>query len=526
MRKKNWGIYPEYLNVYDALRNSAEKYPEKTAVIQESGVITYRLLKERADKLSLWLQQNFRIKKGDRVGLLFVNSIDFYIAFYAVVKLGAIAVLVNTKMQSEEIAYVLQDTDTHCLIMNIRWFGKVESILEKLKINRILTEKKSDIYLENIYISSMEEIFLEKSPEKKAEILSVKESNLPAVILHTSGTTGKPKGIMVTHENMMGTAYGYEEALRITEKDVSVLSVPVFHILGLSCVSNLFIYIGGTIVVFEKFEANKILAAIERYRGTHFHSVPAVYIKMMAEAERQYDMDSLRIAVCGGALISDEDKQRFYQMAPKASFRIAYGLTETAGSGVLSFRHGDPGREVFNCRIRILDADGKISEFGEGEAICSGTIVTTKIWGREDTEHGILYTGDIIRKEKDGSIYILDRIKDVINRGGEKLFPSFIENAISQYPGIELVSVFPVGDKIYGEVPAAVIVPQYGNKIDIEKLKMTIQTKLGKFEIPKYIEFWKKEDIPVTGNGKVKKRELREIFEKKLADKGGKNEKT
>ena len=110
---------------------------------------------------------------------------------------------------------------------------------------------------------------------------------------------------------MMETAYGYQEALRVSEKDISVLSVPVFHILGRSCVSNMFLYMGGTIVVFEKFDSNKVLGAIEKYHATHFHSVPAVYIKMMHEAERKYNLDSLRIAVCGGAVISNENKEKF-----------------------------------------------------------------------------------------------------------------------------------------------------------------------------------------------------------------------
>lgn len=515
-----------YENLYDALKNSAERYPDKIAVIQEKQSITYQKLLERTDKAALWLKTNFAVKKGERVGLLFVNSIDFYIAFYAVMKLGAIAVLVNTKMQSEEIAFVLKDTKTHCLIMNTRWIEKVKKILPEIKVDRILTDRKEEIDFDEVKIFSMEEIFRSENICMGCNCASVQADELTAVILHTSGTTGNPKGIMVSHKNIMGTAYGYEEALRVTADDITVLSVPVFHILGLSCVSNLFFYIGGTIVVFEKFEANKVLEAIEKYHGTHFHSVPAVYIKLMNEAARHYDLDSLRIAVCGGALISQEDKERFYEMAPRASFRIAYGLTETAGSAVLSYRHGDPGREVFNCKVQIQDENGRVLDYGEGEALCSGNIVTTKIWGREDTEHEVLHTGDIIRKEKDGSIFILDRIKDVINRGGEKLFPSFIENVLTQYPGIQQAAVFPVGDEIYGEVPAAVIVLDDGKEIEIEKLNIYLQEKLGKFEIPQYIEIWNGSVIPVTGNGKVKKRELRNIFEQKLADKGEKNEKT
>lgn len=169
-----------------------------------------------------------------------------------------------------------------------------------------------------------------------------------------------------------------------------------------------------------------------------------------------------------------------------------------------------------NCHITILNEDGSITEYGEGEALCEGSIVTTKVWGREDKDKEILHTGDIIRKEKNGDIFILDRIKDVINRGGEKLFPSLIEPVFLQYPGVEYASVFPVSDEILGEIPAAILVEKENEKINLEEIKKDLPGKIGKFELPQYIEIWKEEDIPVTGNGKVRKKALRQIFEDKL----------
>lgn len=503
-------------NIYDSLKNSADRFPEKTAVIEETKTITYRQLIEKVDRLSGWLKASFHVQKGERVGLLFVNSIDFYIAFYAVAKLGAIAVMVNTKMQTEEIRFILSDTQTHCIITNARWLQKVKGLLCELGIDRVLTEVKSEEQIDGVSMDSMERIWKAWDKECYEDVKSVQDDDLTAVVLHTSGTTGKPKGIMVSHKNMMGTAYGYQDALRVSERDISVLSVPVFHILGLSCVSNLFLYMGATLVVFERFDANKALEAIEKYHATHFHSVPAVYIKLMQEATRKYNLDSLRVAVCGGAIISEEDKKAFYKMAPNASFRIAYGLTETAGSGVLSYRHGDPGKEVFNCKISVFDeASGVTKDYGEGEALCEGEIVTTKVWGRSSDDDGVLHTGDIIRKDPEGNIYILDRIKDLINRGGEKLFPSVIESALVQFPGVMQAVVFPVSHSLYGEVPAAVLVAEKEDAIQIDEIWRELPGKIGKFEIPQYIEVWKEEDIPLTGNGKIQKRKLRKIFEDK-----------
>lgn len=508
----------EYKNIYNVIKNSAIRLPNKIAIIEQNRSITYQDLLNRIEKLAYWLKNELGIDKGDRIGLMFVNGIDFYIAFYAVMKIGAIGVMINTKMQSEEIAFILEDTQTHCIISNRKWLGKIKDVAVKVGINHVLLDVKAEENIEEFNLISMEEVFNERGRMLEEYGLAVQEDELTAVILHTSGTTGRPKGIMVSHSNMMAAAYGYQSTLRVTEQDITVLSVPIFHILALSCVSNLFLYMGATIVVFEKFNSNQVLEAIEKYHATYFHSVPAVYIKMMNEAIRKYDLNSLRIAVCGGAIISEENKKRFYQMAPNASFHIAYGLTETAGSGTLSYRHGDPCKEVFNCRIKIKDKEGNIVEFGEGEAICEGEIVTTKIWGKVDRGNGQLFTGDIIRKEKNGNIFILDRLKDVINRGGEKLFPSLIENILLKYASVKQAVVFPVEDKVYGELPAAILVPKEGMEIDIAEMKKDLPNKLGKFEVPVYMEVWDEKDIPVTDNGKVRKKEIRTIFEKKLKE--------
>ena len=508
--------YPQiYQNLYDILAHSADKFPGKTAVIDEKTAITYGCLAENAGCLAAWLKSEFHIKRGERVGLLFVNCVEFYIAFYAVMKLGAIAVLVNTKMQSEEIAFTLRDTGTQCLIMNERWLGKVRDIVSELKIDRIMTEQESKDKAVCVHMASMDRVL--KTGAIVEDIPSEQGEDITAVILHTSGTTGKPKGIMISHRNIMEASYGYQEVQGLNENDISVLSVPVFHILGLSCVSTLFIYMGATLVVFEKFDSNKVLTAIEKYHATHFHSVPAVYIKLLQEADRSYDLSSLRVAVCGGAIISEEYKDMFCAIAPNASFRIAYGLTETAGSGVLSFDHRKPGRAVPNCRISVLDGmTGELLDYGEGEAVCESPMVTTRVWGCENTGDGRLYTGDIIRKEENGDIFILDRIKDVINRGGEKIFPSTIETALLRYRGVEDAVVFPVKDDLYGEVPAAVLIEKEGEKISLKEIETELPKQIGKFELPRYIEIWKRDKVPVTGNGKVRKRRLREIFEQEL----------
>lgn len=486
-----------YQNLYETLVASAQKYPNKIAVIDDFEEVTYKELLRRVDELASVLQTKYNLREQQQVAILMVNSAKALTAFYATMKIGCIALMINTKFTGVEIASFLEEMEAKLIISDSRWLYKIENRVGKLGIETILTE------LDNFECHGIGE-----------NISCVANVDNTAVIMHTSGTTGKPKGVMVTHRNILEAAYGYQEIQDLNETAVTVLSVPLFHILGLSCVSTMFIYLGATIVLSEFYRVDDVLAKIKKYQATHFHSVPAIYLQLIKSDYPEKDLSSLRTAVCGGASISADDIEHFCKLAPNAKLHLAYGMTETAGSGTLSAVHKGALKAVPNVKMKVVDEEHRELPPGEiGELVFCGPCIARGRWKTEDLPDDHMYSGDVGYMDEEGHVFVIDRLKDIINRGGEKIFPIQIEEVILQYPGIAKAAVYAVSSEKYGEVPAAVIVPQSNAYVDLEQLKNYLAERVAKYELPTVIE--KVDKLPVTQNGKVRKLELRRRAEER-----------
>lgn len=484
-----------YQNLYETLADSAEKYPNKIAVIDDDEEVTYRELLKRVDELAMVLKLKYNLREQQQVGILMVNSIKTVVAFYATMKIGCVALMLNTKYTENEIANLLEEMDVKLMISDSRWLYKIENILERIEKEVILTET------DNFECGSV-----------IGDVQCAKNIQNTAVIMHTSGTTGRPKGVMVTHRNILEAAYGYQEVQGLDQTAVTMLSVPLFHILGLAGVTTFFVYLGGTIVLSAFYRVDDVLLKIKKYRVTHFHSVPAVFIQMIESDFREKDFSFLKTAVCGGAAINKTAIEAFCRLAPNTTFLLAYGMTETAGSGALSFVHKGPLKAVPNANMKVVDVNHMEMPAGEiGELVFCGPCIARGRWKAESLPDDCMYSGDVGYMDEDGHVYVIDRLKDIINRGGEKIFPIQIEEVILQYPGISKAAVFAVSDELYGEVPVAAIVTESGKEVDIDELQKYLATKVAKFELPVAIE--KIEMLPVTQNGKVRKLQLRKWAE-------------
>ncbi len=502
------GYRMPFANLYDMLAASARRFPDKTALIDAEREIAFSALQEEVDALSAYLAGALGIGTGSRVGLMMVNSIEFAAAFYAVVKLGATVVSVNTKLSADEVCYILRDSQAGCLITDRRW-----------------QEKAAGAGVERVLVT--EELAAAMAAGRQmAPVPSATDDSLPAEIMYTSGTTGRPKGAVMTHFNLMQGLYAYAVDNRMDDTESTVLAVPAFHITGLNCVLTLFIFLGGLVVMSPFFDAVDVLDKMTQYKVTHFHAVATVFILLESAMLPRHDLSSLRTALCGGGFISRETVERFCRKAPNCAFHPVYGMTETSGAGTYFPVHclaspieNSCGRATANCAIRVVDPEGReVPPQVSGEICFKGPFIIREYLhgrGQENITDGWLHSGDIGCFDGEGYLYIKDRIKDMINRGGEKVFSLPVEDAIMAYQGVKQAAVFAVDDPLYGEVPGAVVIPAAGAVVDLEGLRAFLRQHLAHYKVPVYIEL--RQEMPVTANEKVQKFQLRQEFNQRYA---------
>lgn len=512
------GYRMPFRNLYETMERTSERFPDKIGIIDADGKITFDELRRRTDALAAYLCQKMRVTVGSRVAIMMVNSIDFCVSFYAVLKLGATVVSVNTKSSSDEVRFVLENSQAEMLIVDDRWYDRVKPVLPQTHVDRLLIAGQSQS------VPTLDQAVAEGQTLPVPP--TVLDDALPAEIMYTSGTTGRSKGAVMTHFNLMQAMYAYAVADDMDETESTVLAVPAFHITGLNCVITLFIFLGGLMVMAPFFDAVDVLDKMTQYRVTHFHAVATVFIMLESAMAQHHDLSALRTALCGGGFISRETVRKFCAKAPNCHFHPVYGMTETSGAGTYFPVHclaspieNSCGKVEENCAIQIVDSQGTPVPPGVSGEICfKGSFVISSYLhgaGDENIVDGWLHSGDIGYFDKDGYLYIKDRIKDMINRGGEKVFSLPVEDAIMTYGGIKQAAVFAVDDSLYGEVPAAVVIPEAGHQINLEALWQYLRGKLAHYKVPVYMEL--RDCLPTTANGKPQKFRLRKEFNEKYA---------
>ena len=509
-----------FANLYETLVASQARFPNKDALADAQRTVSYTVLKEETDAMASYLAHKCGIGKGDRVALSMVNSIPFCVSFYAVMKLGATVVSINTKLSADEMEFILRDSDAVCLIADRKWYERVQERLPKTRIAHILiTENTPPRGL----VSYQEVIAAGKKLES---IPVVTDDTLPAEIMYTSGTTGRPKGAVMTQFNLLQGMYSYAILNDMDDEESTVLPVPIFHITGLNCVLTLFVFLGGFIVMMPFFDAVDVLDKMTAYRVTHIHAVATVFIMLESAMLERHDLSSLKTALCGGGFMTRETVSRFCRKAPNCAFHPVYGMTETSGAGTYFPEHcldseikDSCGIVSPNCEIRVVDENDIEVPNGQNGEICfrGAFIIDSYLHGKgnENIQNGWLHSGDVGCFNEDGYLFIHDRIKDMINRGGEKVFSLAVEDVIMSFGGIKQAAVFAVDDSLYGEVPGAVVLSEPGVETDMEALREYLRAHLAHYKVPVYMEH--RESLPTTANGKVRKFLLRQEFNQKYA---------
>ncbi|HET8955170.1 MAG TPA: long-chain fatty acid--CoA ligase [Solirubrobacterales bacterium] len=491
------------LNLASIVTESAARRPDAVAVRLGPLELTYADLDERSARLAALLREK-GLQQGDRVGVMLPNVIEFPVAYYGVLRAGGVVVPMNVLLKRREIAFYLEDSGAKLLLA---WHGFGEEAREgAAEAGAELIEVEPQAFAE-----------LLGAHEPDAELAETDEGDT-AVILYTSGTTGKPKGAELTHFNLTRNAeIASETTCEVREGDVVLGSLPLFHSFGQTVSMNASLRVGATLTLLPKFDPGEALEIMGRDSVTHFYGVPTMYGALLHHPDReQHDASALRICITGGAAMPVE-VLRGFEEAFECELLEGYGLSET--SPVASTNHpgrprkpgsiGTPLREV---EMKVVDENDEEVPQGEvGEIVIRGHNVMKGYWQRPDaTEEamrgGWFHTGDMARIDEDGYFFIVDRKKDMIIRGGYNVYPREVEEVLYEHPKVREAAVLGVPHDQWGEEIGAAVVLHEGEEVAPEELSEYVKERIAAYKYPRLV--WFMDDLPKGPTGKILKREI------------------
>lgn len=504
------------IKVYDWLAHHAMFRGEHTALIDLASDrrFTYIETNERTGCLATWLSRDLGVQKGDRVAVLAPNTTDVVEVQFACAKLGAVMVPLNWRLTVSELSFIASDSTPKVIVHGSEFADTARAVAEKVGIAHIVetTCDGADSPYERGIASHTE-------PTPMADLT---HDDL-WTIMYTSGTTGLPKGAMITHGMTFWNTVNLGSPHRITPDSVQLTVLPLFHTGGLNCYTNPVMHAGGTVLIMRTFDPMtglKLLGDPE-FGITHFFGVPANY-QFMAQLDEFPDTDLSRVQVAGvgGAPVPVSLLETW--AARGLGLAQGFGMTETSptvlvlDAGDAMTRPGSAGKPALHNQVRIVDENGNDLPVGEiGELWCKGPNITPGYWNRpEATEAAIrdgwLNTGDASRCDADGFYFIVDRTKDMYISGGENVYPAEVENVIYRLDQIAEAAVIGLPDDKWGEIGCAVIVLKKGTELSPDALTAYCREHLATFKVPRRIEFV--QALPRNATGKVLKRTLRDDF--------------
>ena len=488
-------------SIPELLARRVSAAPDKVFLFSEADKrqFTYREFEEAVGRVARMLVEK-GIGKGDVVSLLLPNSVEYIVAYFACWELGALAGPVNGLLKSQEIEYVVANSEAKLMLVNPEFLPQVE----RIEIPRVVFDKT----------------FKEKTNQLTTQELRAQDD---AIIIYTSGTTGKPKGCLLTHGNIIANARQISEWLGFTENDRLLTMMPLFHMNAVSVTTMSALYAGGSTVVSPRFSASRFWQIISDYQITSFGSVATMLSMLLSTypdgVPEGLKTDQLRFAMCGSAPVPAEVLRRFEETF-NCLVVEGYGLSESTCRS--TFNPPDERRRPGSCglpignEMRVVDEDDREVPDGElGEIVLRGENILKGYFKNEAAtatafRNGWFHTGDIGYRDADGYFYIVDRKSDMIIRGGENIYPREIDEVLYQHPQIAAAAVIGVPDELYGEEVAAVVVLKPDTKTSEQEVIDFCKARLADYKCPKTVRFV--EDIPKGPTGKLLKRELQQMF--------------
>jgi len=491
------------LNLASIVTDSAARAPEAVAVRLGPLELTYAELDNRSARLAALLREK-GLRQGDRVGVMLPNVLEFPISYYGVLRAGGVVVPMNVLLKRREIAFYLEDSGAKLLLA---WHGFAEEA----------RGGAGDAGAELIEVETEAFAELLDGRDPDAELADTDEEDT-AVILYTSGTTGKPKGAELTHFNLSRNAdISSRTTSNVKAGDVVLGSLPLFHSFGQTVSMNASLRVGATLTLLPKFDPAEALEIMQRDGVTHFYGVPTMYGALLHHPGREgYDTSNLRICITGGASMPVE-VLRGFEEAFGCELLEGYGLSET--SPVACTNHpgrprkpGSIGTPLEDVEMKVVDEnDQEVAQGEVGEIVIRGHNVMKGYWQRaeataEAMRGGWFHTGDMARADEDGYFYIVDRKKDLIIRGGYNVYPREVEEVLYEHPKIREAAVVGVPHDEWGEEIGAAVVLHEGEELTPEEVGGYVKERIAAYKYPRIV--WFVEELPKGPTGKILKREI------------------
>ena len=492
------------MNLASNLVNSAEAQSDRVAVRLGDSKTTYRELDEDSARVAGLLHDR-GMQPGHRVGIMLPNVPQFAVTYYGVLRAGGVVIPMNPLLKAREVAYYLGDAGAGLLFAWHGFADEAQAGAKQAEAEAIVVDP-----------ATFDQVVL-AAGEPLGAVVERREDDT-AVILYTSGTTGQPKGAELTHANLARNAdVTRTDLLRLTTGDVVFGGLPLFHSFGQTCTLNAAVVSGACLSLLPRFDPGQALQVLAGHRATVFAGVPTMYGALLSHPDRAaYDVSALRVCISGGAAMPVE-VLRGFEEAFGCLVLEGYGLSET--SPVASFNHpdrerkpGSIGTPVRGVEMRVIDEQGVEVPQGEvGEITIRGHNVMKGYWRRpEETARAIpdgwFRTGDLARQDDEGYFYIVDRLKELIIRGGYNVYPREVEEVLYEHPAVAEAAVIGRPHPELGEEVAAAVALKPGVRVTAEELRDHVKGQVAAYKYPRHV--WIVDALPKTATGKILKREI------------------
>src|SRR6266542_4463025 len=453
------------MNIAHNLERSARQHAARTALVFGDRRWTFAELDRAASRVAAGLRA-LGLQAGDRIGVHLPNSPEFVLTYYAANKIGVVPIALNVTYATEELAYIVNDGEAAAVVTAPAVAGQLPAADRMPSVRHVIREVAA----------------IDGDDTLRAMDLDRGET---CGILYTSATTGRPKGVMLTHENVVSNTWATNHHLLMTPGDVGLCALPLFHCFCQNFSMNALVNAGATLVLHERFALEEFLAALGAYRVTLLYAVPTMYILLLASDLSRYDLSSLRLCFSAAASLPNET-ERQWKARTGHDIRQGYGLTECSPFASYNhdtaFRAGSIGTPIENVEMKVVDpATGR--EVGDGEP------------------------GEIGYRDPDGYFYIVDRVKDMINVSGFKVFPREVEEVLFLHPAVKEAAVLGRPDPVRGEAVKAFVVLKEGQSADAGSLRALCRERIASYKVPEEIEFIGA--LPKSPTGKILKKDLR-----------------